>query len=161
MALRVAIPVFLGAFAVDLLSKQWAVAHASGLIFNDSPSEFPLRVLMSAVAIAVGFVLARVAALRGLGRQWGVWIGCALLVAGILANGISPLLWAQGVPDFIEVSGGWVGTSPTSRSRSALPAASSPSPSARSSSIRASKPYDAGPDADDQRTTIAADVPRQ
>ena len=108
VALRVAIPVFVGAVVVDLLSKQWAVAHASGLIFNDSPSEIPLRVLMSVVAIAVGFVLARVAALRGLGRQWGVWIGCALLVAGILANGISPLLWADGVPDFIGVSGGWV-----------------------------------------------------
>ncbi len=100
--------VFLGAFAVDLLSKQWAVSHASGLIFNSSPSEFPRRLLMSLVAITVGFVLARAAALRGLGRQWGVWIGCALLVAGILANGISPFLWAQGVPDFIDVSGGWV-----------------------------------------------------
>jgi hypothetical protein len=29
-------------------------------------------------------------------------------VAGILANGISPLLWARGVPDFIGVGGGWV-----------------------------------------------------
>ena len=63
---------------------------------------------MSLVAIAVGYVLARVAASRGLGRQWGVWIGCALLVAGILSNGISPLLWAKGVPDFIAVNGGWV-----------------------------------------------------
>jgi hypothetical protein len=108
VAFRVAIPVFLGAFAVDLLSKQWAISHADGLIFNATPSELPLRVLMSLVAIGVGFVLARVAALRGLGRQWGVWIGCALLVAGILANGISSLLWARGVPDFIEVSGGWV-----------------------------------------------------
>ena len=32
----------------------------------------------------------------------------ALLVAGVLANGISPLLWAHGVPDFIAVGGGWV-----------------------------------------------------
>lgn len=108
LALRVAIPVFFGAVAVDLLSKQWAVSHANGLIFNTSPSELPFRVLMSVVAIAVGFVLARVAVLRGLGRQWGVWIGCALLVAGILANGVSPLLWSRGVPDFIDVSGGWV-----------------------------------------------------
>lgn len=108
MVLRVAIPVFVGALAVDLLSKQWAVSHAGGLIFNGTPSELPLRAMMSLVAIAVGFVLARLAALRGLGRQWGVWIGCALLVAGILANGISPLLWTRGVPDFIEVSGGWV-----------------------------------------------------
>jgi lipoprotein signal peptidase len=108
VALRVTIPVFSGAFAADLLSKQWAVLHANVLIFNSTPSELPRRVLMSLVAIAVGFGLARVAALRGLGRQWGVWIGCALLVSGILANGVSPLLWARGVPDFIDVSGGWV-----------------------------------------------------
>jgi lipoprotein signal peptidase len=108
VALRVVIPVFLGAVAVDLLSKQWAISHASGLIFNSTPSELPFRALMSLVAVGVGFVLARGAAMRGLGRQWGVWIGCALLVAGILANGISPLLWARGVPDFIGVSGGWV-----------------------------------------------------
>jgi hypothetical protein len=108
VALRVAIPVFLGAFAADLLSKQWAISHADVLIFNGTPSELPRRVLMSLVAIVVGFALARLAALRGLGRQWGVWIGCALLVSGILANGVSPLLWARGVPDFIAVSGGWV-----------------------------------------------------
>lgn len=108
MTLRIITLVFVGAIAVDLLSKQWAVVHANVLIFNASPSELPLRLLMSLVAIAVGFVLARVAAQRGLGRQWGVWIGCALLVAGILANGISPLLWTQGVPDFIAVNGGWV-----------------------------------------------------
>jgi lipoprotein signal peptidase len=108
VALRITILVFLGAFAADLLSKQWATSHASGLIFNDSSSDLPLRVLMSLVAIAVGLLLGRLAALRGLGRQWGVFIGCALLVSGILANGISPLLWARGVPDFIDVSGGWV-----------------------------------------------------
>ena len=108
MTLRIITLVFLGAIAVDLLSKQWAIVHANVLIFNASPSQLPLRLLMSLVAIGVGFVLARVAAQRGLGRQWGVWIGCALLVAGILANGISPLLWTQGVPDFIAVNGGWV-----------------------------------------------------
>jgi signal peptidase (SPase) II len=108
VALRLAILVFLGAFAADLLSKQWAISHADGLVFNDTPSELAQRALMSIVAIAVGIVLARLAARRGLGRQWGVWIGCALLVAGVLANGISALLWARGVPDFIDVSGGWV-----------------------------------------------------
>ena len=108
-ALRLAIVVvFLAAFAGDLLTKQWAISHASGLIFNDKPSDLPLRLLMSVVAIAVAFVLARFAARCGLGRQWGVWIGAALLVAGTLANGVSPLLWAQGVPDFIAVNGGWV-----------------------------------------------------
>lgn len=108
VALRVTMLVFFGAFAADLVSKQWAVAHADGLIFNRSPSHLPSRVLMALVAVAVGFLLARLAALRGLGRQWGVWIGCALLIAGILANGISPLLWARGVPDFIKLRGGWV-----------------------------------------------------
>jgi len=108
VALRITILVFSGAFAADLLSKQWAISHSGGLIFNSGSSDLPLRVLMSLVAIAVGLVLARLAALRGLGRQWGVRIGCALLVAGILANGISPLLWARGVPDFIDVHGGWV-----------------------------------------------------
>jgi lipoprotein signal peptidase len=108
VAIRVTTLVFVGAFAADLVSKQWAVAHAGRLIFNDSASALPFRCLMSFVAIAVALILARLAALRGLGRQWGVWIGCALLVAGVLANGISPLLWAQGVPDFIDVRGGWV-----------------------------------------------------
>jgi lipoprotein signal peptidase len=108
VTLRIITLVFVGAIAVDLLSKQWAVVHGNVLIFNAAPSALPLRLLMSLVAIAVGFVLARIAAQRGLDRQWGVWIGCALLVAGILANGISPLLWTQGVPDFIAVNGGWV-----------------------------------------------------
>jgi hypothetical protein len=31
-----------------------------------------------------------------------------LLVAGVLANGVSSLLWARGVPDFIDVGDGWV-----------------------------------------------------
>jgi lipoprotein signal peptidase len=108
VALRVITLVFLGAFAVDLVIKRCAVSHAGGLIFNNSPSHLPFRMLMSFVAVAVGFVLARIAALRGLGRQWGVWVGCGLLAAGILANGISPLLWSEGVPDFIDVRGGWV-----------------------------------------------------
>src|SRR3954447_16829786 len=107
-AFRVATTVFVGAIIVDLVSKQWAVTYADGLIFNDSPNRLPLRVLMSFATVAGGVVLARLATLRGLGRQWGVWIGCALLVAGILANGISPLLWARGVPDFIRFRGGWV-----------------------------------------------------
>ena len=84
------------------------MSHAGGLIFNDRPSELPLRLLMSLLAIGVAVVLVRVAAARGLGRQWGVWVGCSLLVAGTLANGVSALLWRQGVPDFINVGDGWV-----------------------------------------------------
>ncbi len=106
-AWRLAALVFVGAFTADLVSKRWAVANSSALVFNHAPSHLAYRVLMSFVAIGVGFILVRLAAHRGLGRQWGVWIGCALLVAGILSNGISPLLWARGVPDFIDVRGGW------------------------------------------------------
>ena len=107
-ARRLAAAVFVGAFAADLVSKRWAVAYSNALVFNHTPSRLPYRLLMSFVAVAVGLALVRLAARRGLGRQWGVWIGCSLLVAGILANGISPLLWARGVPDFIAVRGGWV-----------------------------------------------------
>jgi hypothetical protein len=46
-ALRIATPIFIGAFAADLVSKRWAVAHANALIFKDTPSYLPLRVLMS------------------------------------------------------------------------------------------------------------------
>lgn len=109
MALRVAIPLFLAAFACDLASKELAVSRGVGsLIYNRSPAELPLRVAMSALAIAVALALTRIAAIRGLGRQWGVWAGCALLVAGVLANGVSALLWERGIPDFIDVRGGWV-----------------------------------------------------
>lgn len=105
---RVVIPTFLVAFAVDLVTKQWAVSHADDVVFNSRPSQLPLRLLMSLVAIGVAVALARLAALRGLGRQWGVWIGCALLVAGTLGNGVSPFLWDRGVPDFVALRGGWV-----------------------------------------------------
>ena len=84
-----------------------AISHASGLVFNNKPSELPLRVFVSLVTIAGAFVLAWLAKLRGLGRQWGLWVGVALLVAGVLANGVSALLWTRGVPDFIDVRG-WV-----------------------------------------------------
>ena len=46
--------------------------------------------------------------MRGLGRQWGVWVGCTLLVAGVLANGVSALIWSRGVPDFIDMGDGWI-----------------------------------------------------
>ena len=104
----VAVPIFVGAFAVDLVSKQVAVSHLGGVIFNDRSSELLLRSAMSLVAIGVAIVLARLALARGLGRQWGVWVGCGLLVAGTLGNGVSALLWRRGVPDFIFVGGGWV-----------------------------------------------------
>jgi lipoprotein signal peptidase len=101
-------PVFAAAFAADLLSKAWVVQHSQHVVFNARANDLPLRLLMSAVAIVVAVVLTRLAGWRGLGRPWGLWVGCALLVAGVLANGVSPFLWSRGVPDFIHVSGGWV-----------------------------------------------------
>jgi lipoprotein signal peptidase len=62
----------------------------------------------AAAAIGVAYCVARLAAARGLGRQWGVWVGCALLVAGVLSNGVSSLLWRHGVPDFISLPDGWI-----------------------------------------------------
>jgi len=108
VALRVAVVVFLSAFVCDLASKQLVVSHDDVVIFNDRASQLPLRLLMSAIAIALAVVLGRLAASRGLGRQWGLWIGAALLVAGTLANGVSGLLWSEGVPDFVDMGGGWV-----------------------------------------------------
>jgi lipoprotein signal peptidase len=101
-------PVFAAAFAADLLSKTWVVQSSQDVVFNTRANDLLPRVVMSAVAITVAVGLTRLARWRGLGRAWGVWVGCALLVAGVLANGVSPFLWSRGVPDFIHVSGGWV-----------------------------------------------------
>lgn len=107
-ALRVWLAAFVTALAADLLTKQWAVSHANILVvFNPRASQLPFRVLMSVIAIVVAWVLTRLAAMRGLGRQWGLWAGCGLLVAGVIGNGISSLIWARGIPDFIDVGGGW------------------------------------------------------
>ena len=108
MGARVAMLVFAAAFAADLLSKTWAVQNSQDIVFNARANDLLPRVVMSAVAITVAVVLTRLARWRGLGRTWGLWVGCALLVAGVLANGVSPFLWSRGVPDFIHVSGGWV-----------------------------------------------------
>lgn len=99
--------VFLWAVAVDLVSKEWAVSHANYVLFNRHPTELPRRLLACVGVAALAFVLTRLASWRGLGRQWGVWAGCAVLAAGILGNGVSPLLWSRGVPDFIGVGSGW------------------------------------------------------
>jgi Signal peptidase (SPase) II len=107
--LRLSLLVFAVAFSADLLAKQLAVSNNAGtLLYNDTSSQFPLRILFCLVAVAVAVALGRFARSRGLGRQWGLWIGASLLVAGVLANGVSSFLWARGVPDFIDVEGGWV-----------------------------------------------------
>jgi hypothetical protein len=108
VSLRLAVPLFVAALGGDLLSKEWATGHAAELVYNSRPSELPLRVLMSLVAIGVAAALIRVAAMRGLGRQWGVLVGCTLLVAGVLANGVSIMIWSRGVPDFIDMGDGWI-----------------------------------------------------
>jgi hypothetical protein len=108
MTLRIGILVFLTACCVDLVTKAWATGHANVVVYNHTPAELPRRLLMSLVAVGVAIVLAEFAARRGLGRQWGVTVGCATLVAGVLSNGISSLLWSRGVPDFIDVGDGWV-----------------------------------------------------
>lgn len=97
---------FVLAVAVDLLTKTYAVSHGGlGLVaYNDTHAgDFERRVLMSLAAVAFTFVAAVVARRRGLGRIWGAWIGAGLLVGGVIANGVSQFIWAQGVPDFIHL----------------------------------------------------------
>src|SRR5262249_53355133 len=65
------------------------------------------RAVMSAVALLATAVLARLAHWRGMGEIWGAWAGCGLLIAGIAGNGVSPLIWSGGVPDFIHL-GNWI-----------------------------------------------------
>jgi lipoprotein signal peptidase len=43
-----------------------------------------------------------------MGEIWGAWVGCGLLVAGIMGNGLSRLMWERGVPDFIHAGDRWV-----------------------------------------------------
>jgi lipoprotein signal peptidase len=107
VTLRIGLWVFATALAVDLLTKEWAIGHTPLIVYNTKPAELPRRVLMSVVAIGVAAGLAQLASRRGLGRQWGVVIGCGLLVAGIAGNGISAVLWSHGVPDFLDFGDRW------------------------------------------------------
>ena len=109
MGFRVGLSVFCAAFAADLLTKTAVVTtHLHGVYFNTPRHGLPLRLVMCAVAVAFAFLMTRAAAWRGLGRPWGAWVGGGLLVGGVLANGVSPLLWQAGVPDWIE-NGQWIG----------------------------------------------------
>lgn len=107
MALRIGIPLFLVAFALDFATKAAAVRWDGHLVVHDVRPELPRRLLMSLLAVAAAALLSRIAARRGLGRPWGAWIGVPLLVAGVLGNGVSSYLWSPGVPDFIP-TGKWV-----------------------------------------------------
>ena len=109
MGLRVGLSVFIAAFAADLVTKQIVVAtHVHSVFFNTPRHGLAIRIVMSAVAVVVASLMTRVAEWRGLGRPWGAWVGGGLLVGGVLANGVSPLLWSAGVPDFIS-EGQWIG----------------------------------------------------
>jgi hypothetical protein len=93
------------AFSADLGSKLLAVAwdvDGKVVVYNDRPGMLLLRVLMTALAVAVTYLLARGAQRLAIGRLWGAWIGVGLLAGGVLGNGISSVLWSRGVPDFIH-----------------------------------------------------------
>ena len=99
------------ALALDLLTKVYAVAYLRGphgIVFNDRPHDFAIRIDVSALTIAAVFLIEHFGRRRGLGRLWGAWICVGVLVAGTLGNGVSSYLWTAGVPDFIRVSGGWM-----------------------------------------------------
>ena len=109
MGFRVGVTIFAAALAADLATKEWAVATRLHSVYFNTPRQGLLfRVVMCTVALSFIVLATRVAAWRRLGRPWGAWIGGALLVAGVLGNGVSPLLWTKGVPDFI-VTGDWIG----------------------------------------------------
>lgn len=106
MGLRIGIPLFTAAFIADLVTKAYAVEGPWAVYFHDVPARLPKRLLGIVLAIGVAVALTRLSARRrDFGRPWGAWIGVPILVAGILGNGISPLIW-HGVPDFI-----WTGDS--------------------------------------------------
>ena len=111
MTLRLTLTAFAGALAADLLTKAYWVARGPALgvhvVYNTHPVELARRVTMCAVALAVTAALARLAAWRGVGRVRGAWIGAGLLAGGVVGNGISPLIWHRGVPDFVYL-GAWV-----------------------------------------------------
>jgi hypothetical protein len=108
MGRRVAVPLFFAAFCADLVTKTVAVAYDRHVYFHAVAGELPKRILMSAFAVTAAVVLTHIASRRGFGRPWGAWIGAPLLVAGVLGNGLSVVIWSRGVPDFI-VTGDWIG----------------------------------------------------
>ena len=102
MGLRVAFVTFCAALLVDLSSKAIAVGRVD-VIYNDKPGDFARRLVFSLLAALVVVALTRLAVWRGIGRIWGAWVGVGLLVGGIAGNGLSRLIWARGVPDFIDL----------------------------------------------------------
>jgi hypothetical protein len=111
VSLRLTLTAFVGALAADLSTKAYWVGSGGRLgvhvVYNTHPVELTRRVLMCGLALAVTAALARLASWRGVGRIRGAWIGAGFLAGGVVGNGISPLIWHRGVPDFVYV-GGWV-----------------------------------------------------
>ena len=96
---------FLAALAADLLTKTYAITRGGlgRVVYNDAHAgDFPRRVVMSVIAVAVTAAIAGHARRHGLGRLWGGWVGVGVLVGGVLGNGLSRFIWSRGVPDFIH-----------------------------------------------------------
>jgi len=108
VGLRIGVPLFLVGFLADLATKAAAVQWDDHVYYHAVPSQIPRRILMSLLALGAAAAFTWAARRRRLGRPWGAWVGMPLLVAGVLANGVSALLWARGVPDFIT-TGDWTG----------------------------------------------------
>jgi len=100
---------FAVAVALDLVTKVYATSLHPRLVFYNhaNPSEYVRRIVMSLVALAAAFALDRGARRLGIGRLWGAWVGAGLLTGGVLANGVSRLIWSRGVPDFLHF-GSWI-----------------------------------------------------
>jgi hypothetical protein len=107
LAGRVAAAAFAAALFVDLVSKAWAVSADSTVVYHDTPSKAAVRLLGCLLTVICVAALTSYAAKSGLGRQFGLWIGCGVAVGGIVSNGLSATLWSKGVPDFIPAGGGW------------------------------------------------------